>query len=398
MGVLSVLVAVVSTVAIVVFERGEASHTTYRPASQVPASISPAPVGAVLRQRWATTDKITLGTPVDGGTVITHDAHTVRGRDASSGHVTWSYDRSDRTICDTIQSSGVTVAIYRHSGNCDEVSAFYSSSGQRAWTRTLDEDGALFNGSAAFQVYQGELLFVSQTSAYAIAVSNGVDYWTFSRAGCSIESAALGRSGAIINMQCNHQTCPDQLFCLQGPQLLLRPLSNPAGVSQSQQDKNPDYIVWDVPNAQDRIPISTEVPSAIDRSSNTLDVFDEASGKLIRSLPLKGPKSGSAIASAYDSDTLDYVWYSGLIYALKADLSTVVWTARSDNRPSISADLGTTVRIYVVKGGLVLQIDDSNGQSTHQYRIGTASSATAASPVGSGLLVGGSATAFFSPS
>lgn len=395
-GAISIVVVAVAAVVIVVLRRGEVAHVTYKPAAHAPASITPAPTGNNLQHRWSTADDTAAGTPFAGGTVITYNRHTVRGRNARTGAVTWSYSRSDRTVCAAVQSSDVTVAIYRRSGSCDEVSAFTTPSGRRAWTRTLDEDAALFDGPATFQVDQGTLLLVSRTSVYAVAISTGVDYWVLNRPGCSIQSAALSQSGALIAMQCAHQSCPGQLFCQQGPQLLFRPASNPAGVSQAQQDKNPDYIVWDVPNLPGRTPISTDMPAAVNPTSNTLDVFNAANGKTSRSLPLGRSQSSSNRIVANSSSGVNYVWYRGYIYALSSDSPTFSWQAQAVNPPTVSTDLGTPARIYVDDTGLVSQLDADNGRVLHRFRLtALPSAATTTYPLGTGLLSAGSTTSYY---
>ena len=73
-----------------------------------------------------------------------------RGRNARTGATTWSYTRTDRTVCTAAQLDGTTIAIYAVHGNCDEVTALDSGTGRRTWTRTLDKDGMPLNGRPTY--------------------------------------------------------------------------------------------------------------------------------------------------------------------------------------------------------------------------------------------------------
>ena len=105
------------------YKRGEISHVTLRPVARAPAGVPLEPTLPVMSRRWHTADAAAIGTPVRGGTIVTYDAHTVRGRDLLTGVPTWSYTRTDRTVCTAIQVEQVTVAVYALGGDCDELTA-----------------------------------------------------------------------------------------------------------------------------------------------------------------------------------------------------------------------------------------------------------------------------------
>src|SRR5882762_8098377 len=143
---IAVVVAAAVAVALVVWSSGEITHvhlhTAKSAAPSVPLNTPPAAPSA----KWQSTDATAIGAPLFGGTVVTYSEHTVTGRNALTGVADWTYTRSDRTVCQAAQVQGKTIAIYANGGDCDEVSTFETGTGQRAWTRTLDENGLTVSG------------------------------------------------------------------------------------------------------------------------------------------------------------------------------------------------------------------------------------------------------------
>src|SRR5262249_14678039 len=142
-GVVAAIAITVVLVA-VAYSRGEISHAHLQTVPSGPPSIPVQPASGTLTRSWSSTDSTAIGTPISGGTVITYDDHTVRGRNARTGAQTWSYTRTDRTVCTAMQDDDTTLAVYELHGNCDEVTALDSGTGARKWTRTLDKDTAEF--------------------------------------------------------------------------------------------------------------------------------------------------------------------------------------------------------------------------------------------------------------
>src|SRR6478736_7428619 len=204
--VLAVVVIAALVIVKIAYVRGEISHVTLKTVASAPPAIPAGTPSAALTRAWTSTDTTAIDTPVNGGTVVTHDLHTVRGRNARTGAQTWSYTRTDRSVCTAIQTQSVTIAVYKLHGNCDELTGLDSATGARKWTRTLDKDGAEFDGPATYSVVGGNVMFVSRTSIYSIAPggdadhgNGGLDYWTFHHPGCTINGAVLGTAGALIS-------------------------------------------------------------------------------------------------------------------------------------------------------------------------------------------------------
>jgi PQQ-like domain len=395
---IAAVVAIALVLVKIAYDHGEISHAHLHTA-QAPPSLATAPTPAATpRRAWSNTDVTAIGAPAVGGTVVTHDTHTVRGRDARTGAQTWSYTRTDRTVCTAIQAQSVTIAVYRLGGNCDELTAVDSETGARLWTRTLDKDGAVFDGPATYAVNGGTVMFVSPTSVYTIASggsadegNGGLDYWVFHHTGCTINSAVLGNSGALISQTCHGQDCKGHKFCGDGTQLLLR--DQTAGTDDKSTD-NPDVVKWNHLGS-DLIPTSAGLTvTARDADGATLHVFDPESGKQTAQLALSGDSGSSApfgFASATDADL---IWIGARTYALASKGTSFAWTAPTTGVPTVAdsaAVLSGDHAFAPTSSGAVL-LNGSTGSPTTRYPIAPPASGSRVFALGTGLLVAGPRT------
>lgn len=380
----------------VAYSSGELSHTTLRPAAgPAPRVVTSAP-SASLRLAWHTSDIAALGTPYDEGTVVTAGRHTVRGRNGVTGAVRWSYTRTDRTVCAALQTGAVTIAVYRLAGNCDELTALNSATGALNWTRTLDKDGAAFDGPASYVVSPDTVLFVSRTAVYAIdpsgttASQGGLDRWTFNHPGCTITSATLGSTGALISQTCTGQDCSsvDAKFCGDGPQLLLRDPQAGTNTDSNTNHRNPDQIRWNLKGSRLRAATAGPVISAFEPGGTALDVLSASSGaRLGRSALRPRTRGGPAVVPVADADLL---WTGGATYAVGAD-GRLRWRTPSAGVPSTSLQGTDTLArsdITAVAGDTVVTLSGRTGRVLHRYPV-AAGGARQAWPYGSGFLVAG---------
>ncbi|SHF83248.1 PQQ-like domain-containing protein [Jatrophihabitans endophyticus] len=396
--VVGLVVVVAVVVVAVAWSHGEVANTTLHTADRPLPSVAPAPTNGDLRARWQTSDSVALGDPQDGGVVVTYGRHSARGRNALTGAVVWSYTRSDRTVCSVLQSGGVSVVALRGSSGCDQVTALETATGTRSWTRTLDEDAALFQGPASLRIYNDQLVLTSRTSIYVVSVNTGVDYWVFDRPGCTIGSAVLGGSGALIAMRCDAPSCTGQKFCRAGPQLVLRPLNNPGGVSDADKDKNPDFLTWSVPNTQGWLPVTGgQAVTVVEPTAQPrLRVLDPKTGAATGSLPLRPPSGDAAAVVAQGSDTFHLLWYRGTAYALRSG-SAFAWTRVAASRPTLTPSAsGGGGRILAPDGDRgVLELAAGSGRTTHRYALPRSAAGARVLPVGAGLLVAGPTSATY---
>ena len=187
----------------------------------------------------------------------------VVGRDATTGKVRWSYDRSDRSICSVNGDGSTIVAIYRHDGNCDELSALDAESGKRIWTRTQFEDGE----STAQPISQ----FLLQVTPQAVDLTQpggGAEYWFYNQTtGCKTISAVVGNTGVLWGSQ----------DCAAGSTLTLR---NGAGPS----NKNPRFTI----PLNGRTPLSADAAiTVLTADGRSIQVLTPKTGEVTGTIPLK---------------------------------------------------------------------------------------------------------------
>lgn len=329
------IVAVVAALAVVVsvaWSRGEIANTALRTATTAPPPLALRPASPHPELAWGSGDRAAIGAPLWGGTVVTFGAHSVVGRDARTGVSTWSYTRSDRSVCTAAQVQGVTIAIYRLAGNCDEVTALDSQTGTRRWTRTLDEDGMPVNGTPRYTVTPTTLMLTTQSVIYALDPASGIDRWTFQRPGCSITSAALGSSGALISQTCRTPPCASQKFCGPGPQLLLR---DPTAPRNNDDKSNPDQIKWSHVGTTDLAASADQLISAINPASGRLDIFDAPNGRTRRSVSLVPTPTSLRDISAVSTGQIELLRVNRRNFALDTAGTRLLWTSATA-RPSLS--------------------------------------------------------------
>ena len=245
-------------------------HTTTVKARDLPSARIPGSIHAL----WRSPDRLAQGQAVYLDVVVTYSEHDVVGRDATTGKVRWSYDRSDRSICSVNGDGSTIVAIYRHDGNCDEVSALNAESGERLWIRTQFEDGE----STAQPISQ----FLLQVTPQAVDLTQpgtGAEYWLYNQGtGCSTISAVVGNTGVLWASQ----------NCAAGSTLMLR---NGAGPS----NKNPRFTI----PLQGRAPLSADAAiTVLTADGHSIQVLSPKTGQVTGTIPLSAAVSASSLPAA----------------------------------------------------------------------------------------------------
>jgi len=197
---LVVLIALVVALVRLAYAHGDLNNVS-RKTGAPPEVLATAKLKTTLNQVWRTDDRPAAGNPYSDGIVVTYDEHTVNGRDAKSGLVRWYYSRSDRTLCSVVQQDRTTIAVYRHDGNCDQVTGFVSATGEPKWYRTLTDNGDTVASSAPNVV-----LLVAKTTVHVIDNAGGLDRWNWAvpEAGCQVERALAGSQGVLISFHCGN--------------------------------------------------------------------------------------------------------------------------------------------------------------------------------------------------
>lgn len=387
--VLAAIVVLVGAGVGVAWTLGEIGNVALHTVRSAPAALQIAAPTKPLQVAWRTPDRAAIGNPQWHGTVITYSAHTVRGRDARSGKQTWTYTRTDRSVCTAMQTAGTTIAVYADNGNCDELTALNSNTGVRKWTRTLDEDGKPVNGTPTYQVLSYTVVISTAQVIYAIDPGSGIDRWTWYHYGCTVHHVVLGSAGALISQTCsNKQNCNGHDMCGPGRQLLLRDGS--AGYDDN-SDKNPDQVIWNKFGDTD-VPASADtLISALNSSTGALDTYAAKHGARTGSVTLQPAPSGVGPIAAIATDPAEIIWTAGHTYAVTD--GGVRWSAATDAPPTVLSPGGgdvpllSTARVTAPVGGRVAWLSGRTGRVRERFAVPANASGTSVQPLGTGFLV-----------
>jgi hypothetical protein len=390
--VLAVVVVLLGSWAAVTWSRGEAAHAFLHTFRAPPPTLGVQAPSPALVESWRTSDHIALGVPQYGGTLVTYSTHTVGGRNVRTGARTWSYTRTDRVVCTAAQVSGTTVALYANHGNCDEVSAFASDTGQRRWTRTLDMDGMPLDGRPSYQVTSSIFLAATSSVIYAIEVGDGYSGWSYERWGCRIGRVVLGSSGALISQNCSSQVhCSGLKFCGPGPQLFLRD----GDAARDDKKPNADQIKWDRMGDTSTPVSADQVITSVGGQGQTLFVHDSNTGARTHRLELQVPSNPGQPVSATATDTAEVIWIGGVIYALPPDSSTPLWDYASAAPPLVTSPVAesavtlATARITVATAAGIGLLDGTDGSVRKEFPVASSTDGATIYSAGTGFLVAG---------
>jgi hypothetical protein len=385
-----------------VWVRGEVHNTVLRTAASPAPSLPLAPPASALSTAWRTADTAATGSPVWHGTVVTYAQHVVRGRDARTGRITWSYLRSNRSVCTAAQANGVTVAIFRVNGNCDEVTGLDSATGARRWTRTLDMDGHPVNGTPVVTATPYTVLVRTPRVMYALAPDSGYDRWEFHPNACTIQDAVVGDAGALISQTCHSPDCSQvaDKLCGNGVQLLLRDAyCGYQDTSKSCRDSdsnnpNPDQIIWNKIGDSD-VPVSaSNVVSALNRTTRALDLLGNTDGHDVTTTALvPAPATATDVQAVLTNDGV-VVNTTGAAHLVRAT-GDVAWTSADTGPVTVTpseetqwpAPLGGS-RVTVPSTDSVVTVDGRTGAELSRSTLPAPLPAGASAiPLGSGFLV-----------
>ncbi len=191
-----VVAAAVVAVAVPVVRHSDAFTTTDRTAPDTPTAPELAPLPASVRQLWtAPTGAATA--PVEGPSVITTGPDRVAGLDPATGRERWSYRRGNASLCGTTRQDGVVVALFAKSHGCRDLVALDAATGRRRWYRTVEITTAatLTSGPSTAVVTGGGQMI-------AVDTVGGLNRWTYSTSGCTLDPAVVGPSAVTTVSRC----------------------------------------------------------------------------------------------------------------------------------------------------------------------------------------------------
>ncbi len=388
--VIGVAVLVIGTLVAVAWSKSEIHHVHTRAAQNVPASLQASAFAALPHVQWHTTDTAALGYPLTGGTVVTHDEHTVRGRDALTGAQTWYYRRDDRTVCAAIQQGSVAIALYRLKGACNELTALDAQTGKRVWDRTVDMDGYPLLGIPQIQVTTYSIMFSTPSVIYVLSPTDGGTRYYYAPQNCRINKAVLGNGGLLISQTCTAPSCSGLKFCAPGTQLLLR--SATLARSDKYGSDNPDQIQWLLRNNDD-IPLSADNPLlGIDPVSKRVFSYTSAQGGRT-AVPLSPEPTTTAASTPIAVTSGDVVRIGSTTYLIPVTPGGGGWgvttSAPVTITPTQAAYLPDLSAAFIAVTGPngITQLDPSTGKPRNVFAVGATNGL--AYPAGSGFVVAG---------
>jgi len=305
-------------------------------------------------------------------------------------------------VCKAIQDQGITVAVFEVHGNCDQVTALDSRTGERRWTRTFDKDGKSLDGHPAYSLTQSTLMLTTPSVIYAIDPAGGLDRWVYHVDGCTIQGAVIGARGALISQTCAKPKCDGLTFCGSGRQLLLRDAS--AGRSDADADKaNPDRITWDLIGTT-AVPVSADaVISAVDADTGQLQVFEAKKGTTVSRLTLRGGVASAAGIVALATDRAELLWIAGSTYAVALNGAAFLWSATTAAPPTVTSGPGTPLNPPGLTGstlatggpGGIALLDPDTGTIVATFPVAAPPARSVVYPFGSGFVVAGAPTTVY---
>jgi outer membrane protein assembly factor BamB len=388
--VIAAVAAVALAVVLVVWFTGEITHVHLSTAGTAPPSVPPGTPPAAPATKWQSGDATAIGAPFSGGTVVTYSAHTVSGREALTGRAYWTYTRTDRRVCQVAQVQGRAIAVFLNGGACNEVTTLDTGTGQRQWTRTLDENGLTVTGRPVFVATSDTLYVWTPGFVYAIDPSSGYDRWTFPAGdGCVLTSVVPGSAGVLMSER-----------CVGGDQLLLRDRTAGSDDKQQSEDKK-NQVLWRLKRT-DTVPVTADsVVAALDPSTRQLVTYDPTKGAVRTRVPLQPAPGATAPISQTAANDGDVIWIAGTGYALD-DSGAQRWSAPLTAPPTLTAPDGSAIvpdlasaRVLVPTSDGVAALDGLTGKVTTRYPVPAPARGSQVFPVGSGLLVAGPSTTYY---
>jgi outer membrane protein assembly factor BamB len=191
-----VVAAAVAAGAVPVVRHSDTLTTTIRTAPDTPATPETAPLPATVKQLWtAPTGAATA--PVEGPTVVATGADRVAGLDPATGRERWSYRRGNARLCSATLRDSVVLALFGKSHGCRDLVALDAATGQRRWYRTVE-----LTTSATLTSGAGTVVATGGGQMIAVDTGGGINRWTYSMAGCTLDPAVIGQAAVTTVARC----------------------------------------------------------------------------------------------------------------------------------------------------------------------------------------------------
>jgi outer membrane protein assembly factor BamB len=197
-GAVAALLVVAAAVAVAtpVLADADVFNTDVHTAADTPLPPETGPLPASLRQRWtaATTSAVP---PVEGAAAVATTADRGAGVDPATGRERWSYRRTNARLCSVNLRDGVVMALFAKSHGCRDLVALDAATGARRWFRTVEftTDAVVTSGPGVAVVTGGDHMI-------AVDTGGGINRWTWTAAGCTLDPATIGRVAVATVARC----------------------------------------------------------------------------------------------------------------------------------------------------------------------------------------------------
>jgi hypothetical protein len=241
-----------------------------------------------------------------------------------------------------VGDGGVVVAIYRHDGNCDELSALAADTGKRAWTRTQFD-----NGTPTVQPISQSVLEVTPDALDLLQPAGGATYWYYPQVNnCKTISGVLGTAGVLWGTRCSSKST-----------LTLR-------VGSGDKSKN---NAWSVP-LDGRTPLAADAQIlALTADGRAIQVLSAKDGTVSSTIPLKSAVSAPSVpfATPSRSGSVELITVAGQLLAVAAKGATSVLWARATNGRAADTSAG----LLFPSAGLVSIVDSRTGATVRTITV-----------------------------
>lgn len=209
-----VIVLVIGGVA--VWYASPARHTESEPSVAAPDVAEATTVPAALTLAWRVASDATGVPELSDSLVITGDDGQVTGRDPVTGAARWLY-RRDLPLCAVAAAwpttNDETLAVYRNSRGCGEVTALDSATGSRTGARSSDADPRVrLDADSGYVVSQGD----TRLETWGSNLVRGIEYGRVDapvkpgvqpgRKDCRLLSSAVGGDRVAVIERCANDT------------------------------------------------------------------------------------------------------------------------------------------------------------------------------------------------
>jgi len=195
----AVVAGALAAVGVPVVRSSDVATTEIRVAPDNPPTPPAAPLPTTVRLLW-TVPSTAAGSPVEGPTAVATGTDRVAGLDPATGRERWSYRRGNARLCGSTLREGLVLALFAKSYGCRDLIGLDAVTGARRWTRTVEltTDAVLSSGP-------GVAVITGAGTMVAVELGSGLNRWTYTAAGCTLDPAVAGRAAVATVAHCGSE-------------------------------------------------------------------------------------------------------------------------------------------------------------------------------------------------